>query len=80
MIGKRGFDSHSLRHLHDFVRQPAILDDFARWHSRGQASGGSIPLSVTGGCRRMAVREAVFHPARPNILANIDHFSQKVSG
>ena len=26
MIGKCRFDSHSLRHLHDFVRQPPILD------------------------------------------------------
>jgi hypothetical protein len=26
MIENRGFDSHSLRYLHDFVRQPMILD------------------------------------------------------
>src|ERR1700704_1593485 len=26
----RGFESHSLRHLHDFVRQPTILDYFVR--------------------------------------------------
>ena len=30
MIENRGFDSHSLRHLHDFVRQPTILDYFVR--------------------------------------------------
>jgi hypothetical protein len=30
MIGKCRFDSHSLRNLHDFVRQPTILDYFVR--------------------------------------------------
>ncbi len=30
MIGKCRFDSHTLRHLHDFVRQPTIFDYFVR--------------------------------------------------
>ena len=30
----RGFESHSLRHLHDFVRQPTILDYFMRDRAR----------------------------------------------
>ena len=30
MIENREFDSHSLRQLHDFVRQTAISCDFAR--------------------------------------------------
>jgi hypothetical protein len=30
MIENRGFDSHSLRHLHDFARQPTILGYLVR--------------------------------------------------